>query len=183
MVILDERFHTWHTCQLLLNLSTLIHHPLSHLCDLFSWNGPEVSPPIISTRWTQMPLIAALANRCIDRGICREKYYAGNEDFVKSNIPALRISKRDVNSKYTLPEKSNGIYAERNENTCIWHFDLLEVAWHQQQTSIVNFNGNLMWCVMDPIFDLHCPQLKINNRLYRNVSFFNTLLKISMVWP
>ena len=84
-----------------------------------------------------------------------------------------------MNSKYSLPEKKLWNICKAQRKTSIWHFDLLEVAWHQPQTSIVNFNATLMCCVIDQIFDLHRPQLKINNRLYRNVPFSNTLLKIS----
>ena len=38
---------------------------------------------------------------------------------------------------YTLPPK-NEISGMHNGNSRIWHFDLLEMAWHQPQTSIVS---------------------------------------------
>ena len=35
--------------------------------------------------------------------------------------------------------KSYGIFGKHNGNSRVWHFDLLEMAWHQPQTSIITF--------------------------------------------
>ena len=157
---------------------TLFTIPLSHLCDLFSWNGPEVSPPITSTRSAQIPLISALVNCDIDSGICPETTQAMaillNVIYLYCKYPQ-EMWIRNIHYQ----KRSYGIYAKQSEKTCLWYFDLLEMAWHQPQTSIVCFIATLTCWVMDAKFNLHCPQLKINNILYRNVSFINSLLKIA----
>ena len=44
---------------------------------------------------------------------------------------------------------------------------------------VFDFNAPLTCSVMDEKYNLQCPKLKIHNRIYRNVSFFNTSSSIS----
>ena len=52
---------------------------------------------------------------------------------------------------YTTDERY-GIFGKHNGNTRIWHFDLLEVAWHQPQTHFVafmQFSYVVLWTKME----------------------------------
>ena len=60
-------------------------------------------------------------------------------------------------------------------------FDIL-ICWKWLGTNhkqIVRFNATLTCSIMDDKCNLQCRKLKIHSRIYRNVSFFNTLPKIS----
>ena len=58
----------------------------------------------------------------------------------------------------------------------IWNFDLLEIAWHQLQTSVVvlvQLSRVMLWTKIQ----LATSDLKIPNRIYRNVLFLLLRLK------
>ena len=69
------------------------------------------------------------------------------------------------------------IFGKLNGSTRIWHFDLLEMAWHQLQTSIVTLIKLLRTkCVISNV-----QYFKIRNRIYRIVSILILLLKFSNI--
>ena len=53
----------------------------------------------------------------------------------------------------------------------IWHFDLLEMAWHQSWTSIVTLMQLSYVVLRRRICNLKCP--KLDNSMCKNVLFFN----------
>ena len=60
--------------------------------------------------------------------------------------------------------KMYAIFGKHNGSTRIWHFDLLEMAWHQP-VKYYNFNATLTCSVMDEKSTLQCPKLKVNNMM------------------
>ena len=65
--------------------------------------------------------------------------------------------------------KNYGIFWMHNGNTRIWHFDLLQMAWRQQQASIVALMQLLhlaTWAKKQ------FPEFKIHYWLYMNIQFF-----------
>ena len=59
------------------------------------------------------------------------------------------------------------VFGKHDENIRIGQFDLLEMAWHQPQTSI----RNLMQRSCGRIMQFTMQGFKIHNRLYSNISF------------
>ena len=66
--------------------------------------------------------------------------------------------------KYEIPGKHNG-------NTRIGYLNLMEMTWHQLQTTIVTLMQLSRVVLLVEICNLQCTKLKIQNGIYRNVSF------------
>ena len=87
---------------------------------------------------------------------------------------------------YTVPPK-NEISGMHNGNSRIWHFDLLEMAWHQPQTSIVSvmqISRVLLW------MNNHLAmsnKSKYQNLVFplwfRNISFFTVVCDVLWFGP
>ena len=81
------------------------------------------------------------------------------------------------NSQFIHYQRNYGIFGKRDRNTQIWHFDFLEIAWHQPHTSIVismQLSHALLWTKNG---NLQCPKVKIHNKIFRNMSFLILFLK------
>ena len=70
------------------------------------------------------------------------------------------------------------IFGKRNGNTRIWHFHLLDMAWHQPKTSIVTLMQLSLVVLWARNFNLHCPKLKAHSWIYKNLSFVDTSTEI-----
>ena len=85
---------------------------------------------------------------------------------------------QDESNLYTLPAKIWNIYKAQWKHSylTIW---IPENGLAPIQNKHYDYNATLACSVMDEEFNLLCPELKLHNRIYRNVSFVNTSPKIS----